>query len=207
MTLTWILNPSDGRYVSAAITTPGQALPGNQIRKRSLMTCSVSSCWANSTLGPFTLRVDDGFHVTGSTRNVNDTERIIMTTEWLEALNPFLERERNTVFNLIADPVDLEVDERKYAVELILAAMVTNGMSKLGYNATLQSELVPNWQKEFMHGRQAYKGPNFNQDWSKFVLKMSVHGYAYQMNSITDIAAVIIFFFFTAHVPLRILDG
>lgn len=199
MTLTWIMNPSDGRYVSAAITTPGQALPGKPMWKRSLMTCSVSSCWANSTIERWTTdRSISVMHVKGFPRNVDDTERVVMTSEWLEALNPFIVREQNTVFNLIADPVDLEPTERKYAMELILAAMVTNGMSKLGYNATLQSEVVPNWEEEFMVGRQAYKGPDSNQDWSKFVLKMTVHGYAYKMNSTTDLAAVIILFIYSA---------
>ena len=70
------------------------------------------------------------FSVTRS--KCDDKKHFIMTAEWLSALNPFLERERNTVFNLIANPVDLGVDERKYAVELILAAVVANGMSKLG---------------------------------------------------------------------------
>ena len=49
-----------------------------------------------------------------------------------------------------------------------------------------------------MYGRQAYKGPDSDQDWSKFVLKMSVHGYAYQINSMIDIAAVIMLLFYSA---------
>lgn len=197
MALTWMLNPSDGRYVSAAITTP--ALPGEPNRKRSLMACSVSSDWTTANLGPMHPELDHSWmKVMGFPWNGSNRETVIMTAEWLEALNPFIAREQNTVFNLIADAVDLGVDERKYAVELILAAMVTNGMSKLGYNATLQSELVPNWPTEFMYGRQAYKGPGSNQDWSKFIVRMIVHDYAYKMNSTTDMAAVIVLFFYCA---------
>ena len=60
-----------------------------------------------------------------------------MTEEWARYLNPFLSGSNTTVFNYLMNPQMIFAD-RSVSAKIILAALLANGLARIGSTSQLQ---------------------------------------------------------------------
>ena len=127
---------------------------------------------------------------------------IQMTTEWANFLNPYVEAQNSTVFELIMQQEFLP-DIYPTPFEVALTAMVTNGLGNIGYGRTLQGSIKSITGRD---GSTAIDG-NFwvsgqgdvfqvndpeSANWVKLRVTSFLEGYAYNTRSVPPIVAIVI---------------
>jgi hypothetical protein len=206
-------NTSDFRVVWTDIARSGpEATTGAIVlhpRDPQNLTQSFTACWLESNWGPSTVNTSTGTFGGEATATTADSigtnlgdlygyqrtprifakfKHIKVTKEWAQFLNPFIPELGTTVFHILLSNAFEELDT--WNTEIILAALMTNGLAMLGRDLRLQGHTIPP-EKTDQYGPFSLapwlsgKGDLFHVDpvhsanWAKLEINSSVEGLFY----------------------------
>ena len=130
--------------------------------------------------------------------------QVVVTEEWANYLNPSVRYLNTTVFNNLMEVNVTSYSTRSQEVqaEIILAAMVANGLARIGSSSLLQGtlkEIIEPDQSIGFDGNYWFAGKGNNvfqvdplmaKDWVKFRVSSTVEGYAYNTQGTTTKLAI-----------------
>ena len=125
---------------------------------------------------------------------------IILTEDWAIYLNPSLSYANTTVFDTLMAS-KLMIPDISISAEIIIAGLVTNGLSRIGSTSQLQGNLktiVEPDGSSGIDGNYRFSGqgnvfivdPIESKDWVKFHVSSVFQGYAYNTHGLTPKFAI-----------------
>lgn len=125
---------------------------------------------------------------------------IILTESWATYLNPSLSYANTTVFNTLMAS-NLTIPDISISAEIIIAGLITNGLSRIGSTSQLQGDLRTITKPDGstgIDGNYWFSGkgnmfivdPTESQDWVKFHVSSVFQGYAYNTHGLTPKIAI-----------------
>ncbi|KAI9864753.1 MAG: hypothetical protein M1824_004660 [Vezdaea acicularis] len=184
-----------------------------------LIACNVDARWMNLTT---TSGTEIGPRMVASSLNVynstldwgNSSKRVIIGPDWAQYLNPIDPTTNKSTFNTLAAEAGIGTNQpitvaTPVIVESLLALMITNGLSRVGYNSTIQGDLKPElvWEEQFLpasgkvfgYGQHAYEiDPELRKGYMPLQLTVTVRGYAYGTNGAAIITSLVVLLTYSA---------
>lgn len=125
---------------------------------------------------------------------------IVLTEDWARYLNPSLSYANTTVFDTLMAS-NLTLVDISISAEIILAGLVTNGLSRVGSTSQLQGNLRTTTKPDgetAIDGNYWFSGkgdifdvdPNESKDWVKLHVSSVFQGYAYNTHGLTPKLAI-----------------
>lgn len=217
--------------IGVIATLPATSEQGQNSSK--VLACTVDSHWMslqyqiNTTTSdaPWAVRAD--FNTFKSLRRsfIAALPRIHIDTKWAQYLNPSSSTKNITFFEELAvsagiwsadgDTQTEQIEFSDYAVESILAGMITNGLSTVSFQSTGIQGTVPGsldcysgWVDPFFPRAPRGLGRAAGTPWNmtgvdttnmtRFTMTVTANGYAYGVSGATSIVAIVILLVYCA---------